>query len=171
MKQLLLTPILFVLTTFCFLSCDTTADNDGDIASDSKAGSFNLSAVRDSIASANKIFADAIISGDSMTAADNYTTDAKIMAPNMPVITGRDGLLGFASGFSQTGAKSFNLNIVDVWGNDELVTEEGNYTMADANGKIIDKGKYLAVWKKENGKWKIYRDIFNSDMPVIAIGH
>ena len=171
MKQTLVTRILFVLITFSIFSCDSATTDDDAIASDSKAGSFNLTAVKDTIEVANKRFVDAILKGDSVTAADNYTSDAKILAPNMPVVTGRDGMVGFASGFSKSGLKSFRLNVVDVWGNDEFVTEEGTYNMADANGKTMDQGKYLVLWKKENGKWKIFRDIFNSDMPVIATGH
>ena len=52
-----------------------------------------------------------------------------------------------------------------VWGTEELVTEVGSYTMTDKAGKEIDKGKYIDLWKMEDGKWKLHRDIFNSDMP------
>ncbi len=31
--------------------------------------------------------------------------------------------------------------------------------------KNVDKGKYIVVWKKENGDWKVWRDIWNSDNP------
>jgi ketosteroid isomerase-like protein len=36
--------------------------------------------------------------------------------------------------------------------------------MFAADNKSLDKGKYVAVWKKENGTWKMYRDIWNSNM-------
>ena len=173
MKQLLITRLLVALITCSLFSCDsaTPGSDDDTIASDSKTSSFNIGAVKDTIESANKRFVAAILSNDSITAADNYTSDAKILAPNMPAISGRDAIVGFAGGFSQSGVKSFSLNLVDAWGNDEIVTEEGTYTMADANGKTMDKGKYMVLWKKENGKWKIFRDIFNSDMALMATGH
>ena len=28
-----------------------------------------------------------------------------------------------------------------------------------------EKGKFIVVWKEENGKWKMHRDIWNSDAP------
>ena len=42
------------------------------------------------------------------------------------------------------------------------------YELYDAENKMIDKGKYVVVWKPVNGEWKLFRDIFNSDMPAAA---
>ena len=44
--------------------------------------------------------------------------------------------------------------------------ETGRYELYDAQNKILDKGKYVVVWKQENGEWKLFRDIFNSDLPA-----
>ncbi len=38
--------------------------------------------------------------------------------------------------------------------------------MFGADNKSLDKGKYVVVWKKQNGNWKMYRDIWNSNMPA-----
>jgi ketosteroid isomerase-like protein len=37
----------------------------------------------------------------------------------------------------------------------------------DKDGKQIDKGKYIVLWKKEDGKWKLFRDCYNSDLPAV----
>ena len=42
--------------------------------------------------------------------------------------------------------------------------------MTDKSGKEIDKGKYIVLWKMEDGKWKLHRDIFNSDNAANADG-
>ena len=57
---------------------------------------------------------------------------------------------------------------MDVWGTADLLTEEGEVTMFTKDGQQIDKGKYLVVWKKEDGKWKLFRDMFNSNLPPPA---
>ena len=31
------------------------------------------------------------------------------------------------------------------------------------DGKVVGTGKYLSVLRKKNGKWRIIRDIWNSD--------
>jgi len=33
-------------------------------------------------------------------------------------------------------------------------------------GYVLDKGKYIVIWKQEEGQWKLHRDIFNSSMPA-----
>jgi ketosteroid isomerase-like protein len=38
--------------------------------------------------------------------------------------------------------------------------------MKDASGKQIDRGKYITVWKKQQGQWKLHRDIWNTSMPA-----
>jgi len=35
----------------------------------------------------------------------------------------------------------------------------------DPSGKTIeDHGKYVTIWKKQSGKWKVAYDIFNTDL-------
>jgi len=52
---------------------------------------------------------------------------------------------------------------IDVWGNGDLLAEEGTASLFDQKGTELDHAKYLVVWKKENGQWKLFRDIWNSD--------
>ena len=169
MKQAPFSRLLPLIATFLILiACDAVPKSDAE-GNDSKIGAssaFNKEAVRDSIEAANVVFTQAMLRGDSTAGADNYTSDAKIMGPNMPAVSGRDGIVGFAAEFSKMGLKDFKLNVVDIWGNEEMVIEEGTYSMMDDKGNSVDKGKYIAIWKKENGKWKIFRDIFNSDNPM-----
>jgi hypothetical protein len=40
----------------------------------------------------------------------------------------------------------------------------GYYTMLGAAGSTLDRGKFLEVLKQTDQGWKIYRDMFNSDM-------
>jgi ketosteroid isomerase-like protein len=35
--------------------------------------------------------------------------------------------------------------------------------LKDIDAKILDDGKYLVLWKKTPGGWKMYRDCFNSN--------
>jgi ketosteroid isomerase-like protein len=32
-------------------------------------------------------------------------------------------------------------------------------------GKVVDRGKYIVIWKREQGQWKLHRDIWNTSMP------
>src|SRR5260370_3730035 len=50
---------------------------------------------------------------------------------------------------------------------------QGPYDLAFAAAKgnaIKDRGKYLAVWKKQtDGAWRVVADIFNSYLPQVAV--
>ena len=39
--------------------------------------------------------------------------------------------------------------------------------MTGNDGKVMDEGKSLEIYKMEDGKWKILRDCFNSDLPPV----
>jgi len=166
MKQLLTTLVIFSITSL-FISCSNTAEESGtNTATEERAKSFDLDAVKKIIDSTNAVFGSMISKGDSAGLASLYTSDAKFMAPNMPTASGRSGVQSaFAGLFAAMGTPGLTLTANDVWGTEELVTEVGSYVMTDNTGKVIDKGRYIDLWKMEDGKWKIHRDIFNSENP------
>ncbi len=133
------------------------------------AESFNLAAVKDSIVASNNRLSAAIAAGDSVALAALYTSDAKIMPANMPAMSGTAGITSFANEVFKMGIKNVKFEVADVWGGKDLVGEEGTFTISDDKGAVIDKGKFLVFWKQEDGKWKAFRDIFNSDMPAAPV--
>jgi hypothetical protein len=48
----------------------------------------------------------------------------------------------------------------------DMAWEVGNYKIAAVDGTTVDKGKYVTIWKFQDKKWKLHRDIFNSDLPA-----
>ena len=54
----------------------------------------------------------------------------------------------------------------------DLAYSTGAYEMSapDDSGKpSIDRGKYVAVWKKQaDGNWKVSLDMWNTDLPLPA---
>ena len=98
-----------------------------------------------------------------------YSADATIMASNMPAITGRAGLISFFEAFPPY--SDFNLEIVELDGQGDLAYIWGSYSMnimlPGAEEPMHDVGKYIEVWKKQaDGNWKVYLDIFNTDLPM-----
>ena len=103
-----------------------------------------------------------------------YADDAIVLPPNSPVLTSKEsiramwkGILG-APGFSG----GWKATKVDVARSGDLAYVSGSYEMTenDATGKpMTDKGKYLAVFKKQgDGTWKCVVDMFNTDLPAAA---
>ena len=54
--------------------------------------------------------------------------------------------------------------VMDVFGDENTVTEVGKTTRNDASGKVISTGKYMAIWEKRDGKLLCIRDISNDDV-------
>ena len=70
---------------------------------------------------------------------------------------------------------NFALNIEGVMVKDDIAIETGNSTMTmqpkqpGAPAMAPEKGKYLAVWKKQaDGSWKKLREVWNTDAPPPA---
>jgi ketosteroid isomerase-like protein len=47
-------------------------------------------------------------------------------------------------------------------GGSGTTTEVGQYELHHKAGKELDHGKYIVVWRKEGGKWRLPRDMFST---------
>ena len=135
--------------------------------SDSKP-SFDLSNAQKEINAANSAFENYVSKGDSIGLATNvYTMDAKFMSPNNTSAEGRAAITTAVAGIFNAGITGIKLTSREIWGDEQSITEEGTFELNTKDGTIVDKGKYLVLWKKEDGKWKLHRDMFNSNMPIV----
>lgn len=129
------------------------------------AASFSLDSVKAAIAASNKVFGESFATGDSTAFANCYTSDGCIYNANMPKVCGTDGIRSFLNIGYQSGIRNVVLTTEEVMGGKEVVIETGKYDVLIANNVSVEQGKFVVVWKEENGKWKMYRDIWNSDAP------
>jgi uncharacterized protein (TIGR02246 family) len=107
--------------------------------------------------------------GDANAIMAVYTDDAVVMAPGAPVAKGASAIKQLIEKqVASTRASGITLVLGgthDVAVSGELGWDSGNYTVRDKAGTTVDSGSYLAAWKKTGGKWKIVRDMWNSDRP------
>lgn len=52
------------------------------------------------------------------------------------------------------------LRVVDLWGSGDLIVEDATIEFLDASGAITSHGDVLLVWKREEGAWRIFRDVY-----------
>lgn len=160
MKNVLVTTLTAV---FLFLAA---CGDSGRKNEDTAAGDTTLTdpaELRETIDKQNAAFESAIQKGDSAAIAGYYASDALVMPPNSEAVRG-NGILNFWGGSLRQGVKDLQLETTDLVTGGDLISETGNYEMFGAGKKSLDKGKYLVVWKKEDGVWKIYRDMFSSNL-------
>ncbi len=127
---------------------------------------FDLAEARTAIETAGETFVIALNRGDSITLANCYTTDAKMMGPNEKSVIGRPSIQQKFTGCIKAGIPTFTMKTIDIWGNEEMMAAEEQWAFSDKDGKILDSGKSIELFKKEDGKWRMYRDCYNSDLPV-----
>jgi uncharacterized protein (TIGR02246 family) len=109
-------------------------------------------------------------SKDAATFASFYADDAVVMNANQPAIQGREAIRRMAvEMFSLPNlAFSFTPTRIEVAERGDLAYETGTYRFAAdmPGGRLDDLGKFLTVWKKVGGEWKIASDINNSNRPL-----
>ena len=64
------------------------------------------------------------------------------------------------------GVATATLETVELDDHGDTAIEEGRFTLAGADGEVIDRGKYIVVWKNDGGTWKLHKDIWNSSQPA-----
>jgi uncharacterized protein (TIGR02246 family) len=101
--------------------------------------------------------------GDALRTAANYTDDAQILPPRGPVIDGKPAIAAFFQA---------NIDKYISFGNDtkwsvvrgDIAIEQGVYNVRNVRvGQDVEAGKYIRIWKKTDGTWKLYRDMFSPD--------
>ena len=157
----------YLIIALFMLACNADSNEETTNAK-SDSTTFDLQKARSFIESENAKFSDETKRGDSVALGAHYASDGWLMFSNSEPMKGQDIVSAWGS-VIRTGVKDIKLTTVDLTGNAELLAETGTYEMFGENNAAIDKGKYVVVWKPENGNWKIYRDIGNTNLPPPAV--
>jgi uncharacterized protein (TIGR02246 family) len=121
---------------------------------------------RGGIMAANEQFMDAFRRGDAAGLAALYTEQGQALPPNSDIASGRQAIQAVWQGAMDAGIKGAQLDTLEVDGNADTAYEVGKYTLLGETGQMLDTGKYVVVWKREAGQWKLHRDIWNSSRPA-----
>ena len=118
------------------------------------------------IASANQKFMDAFSRADAPGLASLYTEDAKLLPPGSPMMIGKEAIQSFWQGAMDMGIKEARLDTVEVESEGKLTCEIGKFALTvqpEGSGIVMMTGKYVVVWKNQDGTLKLHIDIWNAD--------
>lgn len=158
-----LASVFFIAAITVLTSCTNAPEKAETTA---VISTFSLDSVKASIAASNKVYGETFATGDSAKFVSSYTSDACIYVTNSPKMCGPQAITAFFNGASAMGIRNLKLTTEEISGSKEAVVETGTYELFVDKGVSIDKGKYIVIWKEENGQWKMHRDIWNTDMPA-----
>jgi len=131
-----------------------------------RANKIDTALIKKAIYKTEEQLSLSVSKGDNEGSANCYTLDAKLMLPNFPAIVGRKSISAIYLAAKNAGEGSLIFSTISVWGNSKMIEEEGTYVLGSTQGKQLDKGKYISLWKQEGGKWRIFRCCLNSDLPT-----
>ena len=122
--------------------------------------------IQAAIAAVNENFMEAFNRWDAAGLADFYTENGQLLATGIDFVTGRAAIQEFWQAAMDRGRKTVKLETVEAEGHGDTAIEIGKYTLSWEAGNVMDKGKYVVIWKQESGQWKLHRDIWNSSLPA-----
>jgi ketosteroid isomerase-like protein len=155
--------IAVIFMSLGIISCNTNK-NEGSKDHET-ATTLDKQWARPFIDSINQKFSEEIASGDSSALASHYWPDAELLLDNSEVVKGND-IMPTWGAFIRMGAKQMTFSTTDIKGSSSLIIETGNYEIKAADSSLMDRGKYVVVWEKRNGEWKLYRDIGCTSLPA-----
>jgi uncharacterized protein (TIGR02246 family) len=114
-------------------------------------------------------FHDGVAHQDAAALAGLYHDDGRFLAPNMEPAEGREAIQQSIQALLDMGARSLDVEPLDVREAGDMTIEYGRYTLglelADGT-EATDVGKYLVVHETRDGSTKILLDCFNSNQPL-----
>jgi ketosteroid isomerase-like protein len=127
-----------------------------------------LDQIKLAMASTNDLFNVEVFQKRNFAALDQvYTSDARILPPGAPMITGRPGIQKFWSDLIQAvNATSAVLASIEVIPSGDGIVEIGSATLTiqpegqDASELVV---KYVVYWRQEDARWKWHVDIWNTN--------
>ena len=119
--------------------------------------------LKEQIQQAQNQLAECIASRDATGAAALYTADAIFMPHGAPTCASPAAITAFYTGAFTGGIATARFTSEQVEGDETQAVETGRYELfaGGEQAPMIAQGRYLVVWRKEAGGWRMHRDMFN----------
>ena len=114
-----------------------------------------------------KEWAAAFNAKDAAKVAAFYAEDAVLMPPNGPMVKGRANIEAQWKRVLAEGVTNMQLRPMESSISGNHAFEAGTSTLTVKGGEPVN-GKYVVVYKRVGGDWKLDYDIFNEDQPPMG---
>ena len=124
--------------------------------------------VKEDITTVTKSWSEAINKKDMEAELALFAEDVKIFPPNRAPEIGKAVVkANMKKNMAQDSTVwSIDFSTNEVFAGGDHVTELGSWTVSGADGKMMDKGNYITIYEKKDGKYLVIRDIYNSEMEL-----
>lgn len=112
-------------------------------------------------------FEQAVERGGADSIAALYTTNAVLLPPDSPPITGRAAIREYMAGQLAAGVSGVGLKTVEVVRLGDIAVERADITVR-VKGKADEHGKSFVLWRLVGDTWMYDRDIWNMNAASTA---
>jgi len=121
---------------------------------------------RDAVIAASEEYRQAWLQGDTAMALRRVSDDIRIMLSGVPDIVGKSGARAlFVSEMATYDIPTLTITRQDLIVRGDHAIDAGTYdeTMVPKTGAPIrSAGRYLTIWRREGGEWRIIRFMLNA---------
>jgi hypothetical protein len=158
------------MARFAFLNCAALAcvlsgACSGPAPARPEPPPFDLGAAHQLIAQLNERFTAAHVTGDVATIDSMLAADARSFPPGAAAVSGAQAMHDFTVDYIKAGVTQFREETTRIYGNAEYVIDEGTYVVTYGPDHVTERGKYLNVWIRVDGSWKIKANMWNTSAP------
>jgi ketosteroid isomerase-like protein len=115
---------------------------------------------------------NSIARGDPEETVALYTRDGAILPPDRGEVKGTEAIRDFYTRYAAYVKRDYSFRAqslateVDM----EIAVNQGAYTVRNiAIGQDVETGKYLNVFRRDGGKWKLWRTMWSPNSPVQSV--
>ena len=135
-----------------------------------RAAKVDVRSEADAIRELDRRWLAAEVAQDGAAASAFFAPDGVEMPANGPAVVGRKAIQAWYAEWLNTPGMSvsFYPEVIEIAASGDLAYDRGAYRFATdgPQGHTEDVGKYLTVWKKLDGEWKVVVDTANSNQPA-----
>ncbi|MGK3126410.1 DUF4440 domain-containing protein [Candidatus Pantoea formicae] len=109
----------------------------------------------------NERWAEAYAKGDYEAIGKLYTHNGKLLPPGEGGISGQQAIAEYFKKIENNPHGTVRFSDLEFYSDSKTVTEISNTEIRNHEGKILSRGKQTLIFLKQNGMWKLHRDMWN----------
>jgi len=128
-------------------------------------GAVDKEQIKKEIQAKEDEFAEVYNSGQ-LKAIGYYADDAITFLQNRPALVGKEAIVEFMKSDVATNSNKITFKTTEVFVSNDgnMVVEVGHFTVVDSTNTGINRGNYMSLFEKRNGKYVCVRDMSASDL-------
>ena len=121
---------------------------------------------RAAIRAADAEFSALVAKQDAAGIAALYTVDGQMLASGRDFIRGRPAIQEYWQAVIRAGVAAIEFTTREVSVSGPTAVEVGEYVIRSGTQTVVDRGKYMVLWRREKGSWRRHRDVANTSLPA-----